>query len=332
MPIAAWRGMTRFCGWCLCLWLWGALAGCAVPGPGGDTVSPRQVAPGVYLLPGLPGEPELDNGGRIGNVGFIVGPRGVLVVDSGTSFGHGQAVLQAIARVTDQPVKLLLLTHVHQEFVFGAAAFQARGVPVAMHVDAARLMAARCENCLRGLKRLLGDTAMAGTRVVKPERLVVNGQRLDDIGRPVQVLHFGHSSGPGDIAVLDESTGTVFAGGLANVDQVPDVQDSRLPAWRAALAALGQMGLRTVVPGHGPASDAGVALAATGRYLDALEATVRRLLAADTALSDVSDAAELPAFADWDRYATVHRRNASVLFVRYEADALRAAPAQKLFP
>ncbi|EHR71888.1 Zn-dependent hydrolase, glyoxylase [Burkholderiales bacterium JOSHI_001] len=324
--------MTGFFRWWLGLGLFWALAGCAALGPGGDTVSPRRVAPGVYILPGLPGEPEVDNGGRIGNVGFIVGPRGVVVVNSGTSYAHGQAVLKAIARVTDQPVKLLLLTHVHQEFVFGAAAFQARGIPVALHEDAARLMASRCENCLRSLKRLLGEPAMAGTRVVKAERRVVNGQVLDDIGRAVRVLHFGHSSGPGDIAVLDESTGTLFAGGLADVGQVPDIQDSRLPAWRQALAALGLMGLRTVVPGHGPAAEAGAALAATGRYLDALESTVRRLLAADTALSDVSDAAELPAFADWDRYATVHRRNASVLFVRFEAEALMAAPAQKPSP
>jgi hypothetical protein len=49
---------------------------------------------------------------------------------------------------------------------------------------------------------------------------------------------------------------------------------------------------------------------------------VQRLLQQGAALSEVPDAAMLPAFADWDQYETIHRRNASVLFVRYEREQL----------
>ena len=63
---------------------------------------------------------------------------------------------------------------------------------------------------------------------------------LDLIGRPVRVLHFGHSSGPGDIAVLDERSGTLFAGGLLDQQRIPDVQDGDLAGWRRALRAPAQ--------------------------------------------------------------------------------------------
>jgi hypothetical protein len=63
-------------------------------------------------------------------------------------------------------------------------------------------------------------------------------------------------------------------------------------------------------------------LADVQRYLDRLEARLLELLRADAALSEVPDAASLPEFEAWDQYAIVHRRNASILFVRMERDQL----------
>jgi hypothetical protein len=36
----------------------------------------------------------------------------------------------------------------------------------------------------------------------------------------------------------------------------------------------------------------------------------------------VPDALALPEFALWDQYGTIHRRNASILFVRFERDQM----------
>src|SRR5690606_889264 len=107
-----------------------------------------EVAAGAWMLPGVRGGLERANAGRVGNAGFIVGRTGVLVIDTGVSFRHGQARLESIAQVTRQPVRQVVLTQARQEFIFGATAYQARGVPVHMHRDAAALMARRCETCL----------------------------------------------------------------------------------------------------------------------------------------------------------------------------------------
>ena len=58
------------------------------------------------------------------------------------------------------------------------------------------------------------------------------------------------------------------------------------------------------------------------RYLAQLRARVLDLLQSGAALSEVADAAALPAFARWDQYETIHRRNASILFVRFERDRM----------
>lgn len=312
------------------------VAGCGTgPGAAGSAVGSTpvtaqpgravQVAPGVYMIQGLPGEVDGANLGRVGNTGFIVGPTGVAVIDSGTSAAQGEALLAEIARITSQPVKLLLLTHTRQEFIFGATALQRRGVPVHMHRAAATLMAARCENCLKTLKRVLGDEAMAGTQVPKADVLFDADHVIDTIGRPLRVLQFGLSSGPGHVVLIDVQTGVMFAGGLLDAGRIPDVQDGLLAPWTGALdrlrALVAEGSVRRIVPGHGPLSGTGL-VDVVARYLAALDRRTLQLLDSGAALSEVGDAAEVPEFAGWDQYDTIHRRNASVLFLRHERERM----------
>lgn len=280
-----------------------------------------EVGPGVYMIRGADGEIDPANQGRLGNAGFIVGDTGVVAIDAGVSYLHGQALLAEIARVTDRPVRLLVITHARQEFLFGAMAYRERGVPILMQQRVSRLMTSRCEGCLKTLNRVLGEDAMRGTAMFKPDREFDAEQTLDLIGRPIRLLPLGHSSGPGDTAVLDVRSGVLFAGGLADAARVPDIQDGELPGWRAALMTLRGLPLKAVVPGHGPAAPPEV-LGRVQHYLDRLEARLLELSRADVALSEVPDAAELPEFRDWDQYQIIHRRNASILFVRMERELL----------
>ena len=279
-----------------------------------------EVAPGVYMLRGAAGEVGVDNLGRIGNAGFIVGTTGVLAIDTGTSYRHGVALLAAIRRVTDKPVRLAIVTHARQEFLFGATAFRERGIPVHMQQQAAALMQSRCDRCLKSLNQLLGTTAMQGTAMFKPDVEFSQSHTIDAIiGRRVQVLHFGHSSGPGDTAVLDLQSGVLFAGGLLDQLRIPDVQDSDLDGWLRALQAMRELPIKIIVPGHGPVASAQL-IDTTTRYLAQLQTRVMALLLAGAALSEVPDAAALAEFAGWDQYDTIHRRNASMLFVRLERE------------
>jgi glyoxylase-like metal-dependent hydrolase (beta-lactamase superfamily II) len=275
----------------------------------------------VYAVHGSSGVADARNLGRIGNAGFIVGPRGVVAIDTGTSYAHGQALLAAIARITDSPVRVALVSHTRPEFLFGGAAFRERSIPVRMHRRTAGLMASRCKTCLDDLRRTLGDEPMRGTTMYSADEVFDATHELEDIGRPVRVLHFGHSSGPGDIAVLDVASGVLFAGGLLDARRIPDIQDSDLRGWKQALQALRDLNVRIVVPGHG-ASASPQLIDGVERYLAQLETRVRAMVAAGDSLLGAADAAELPEFDAWDQYDTIHRRNVSIAFVRFERDLL----------
>ena len=298
----------------------GALAGCALV-PAAAPGRAVAVAPGVYMVPGSGGVADEHNLGRIGNAGFIVGETGVVAIDTGTSYLHGVALLAAIRQTTELPVKLALITHTRPEFLFGGAAFRERGIPIRMHSRTARLMASRCETCLKALRQQVGEPPMSGTTMYKADQEFETSHRVDLIGRPVQVLYFGHSSGPGDIAVFDERSGALFAGGLLDVRRIPDIQDSDLEGWKRALKALSAMRVGTVVPGHGGAASS-TAIAAVEGYLAQLEARVRALVVAGASLLGVADEAELPDYESWDQYDVIHRRNASVAFLRVERELM----------
>lgn len=298
----------------------GLLAGCAAV-PAAAPGRALQLAPGVYMVPGSGGVADEHNLGRIGNAGFVVGDSGVVAIDTGTSLAHGRALLATIRSVTDLPVKLALVTHTRPEFLFGGAAFRERGIPIRMHARTARLMASRCETCLKALRQQVGEGPMQGTTMYKADQEFEVSHRLELIGRPLQVLYFGHSSGPGDIAVLDERSGVLFAGGLLDERRIPDIQDSDLEGWKRALKALSALRVGTVVPGHGSASSP-AAINAVETYLAQLDARVRALVGAGASLLGVADEAELPDFEAWDQYEVIHRRNASVAFLRVEREMM----------
>src|SRR5450631_1647275 len=161
--------------------------------------APVAVAAGVYVLLGSGGAISPDNGGRTANVAFVVGPCGVVVVNPGACYREGEQIIAAVQSISSRPILLAILTHPGQEAIFGAAAFQARGIPVLAHSRSAELNASRCETCLRNLRSTLGEVAMAGTRVVDPDRLIARDETLEVIGRPLRLIGPPWSSAPGAI-------------------------------------------------------------------------------------------------------------------------------------
>lgn len=285
-----------------------------------QAAAPRSIASGVYVVPGDGGEIAPANLGRVANAAFIVGPRGVVVVESGVSFRHGEAIIDAVAAVTRRPIRLLIITHAAQDVLFGAAAFQARGIPVLMHRDAAALMAARCDTCLRTLNETLGAQPMVGSRVVTPDRTITRTTTVDVIGRPLRLIAPGSVSSPGALAVYDAATRTLIAGDLAAVERVPDMRDADGKPWREGLAALAATRCRHLVPALGRLGTC-ADLGGLDGYFAALDERVRKLVATGVGLADVARLAELPQFAGWGGYRQFHAANANRAYLAVERAA-----------
>ncbi|HEX9450820.1 MAG TPA: MBL fold metallo-hydrolase [Burkholderiales bacterium] len=295
-----------------------------------EMLHPEKVAEGVYAFIGDTGEVSAENRGFVGNSGFIVGPAGVVVIDTGTSYRHGRRMLEAIARVTDKPVELAIVTHAVQEFLFGNAAFAERGIALLAHRETTKLMKARCDHCLANLKPVLG-AELEGTRLVLPQREVDATVTIEAGGRRLKLIYLGWASTPGDLAVLDLDSGVLFAGGLVSVGRIPDIRDSDFDGWQRALRQLGNFKPARIVPGHGAVSGPG-AIAGTAAYLDALDRVVKSLYAESSSLMDAVEKAALPAYRDWSLYATTHRQNALHRYLQLELQELGGDPRSTALP
>lgn len=308
--------------WARRLVAWLGLAGLAAAATAqpADPV-PTPLAPGVYAFVGATDEAAPENGGVVGNIGLVVGPEGSVIVGPGSSYAHGRRLIEAAERLGGKPVVMAVLTQPLQEWVMGAAAFAERGIPVLAHEQAARLVVARCENCLKNLKLVLGDEAMQGTQVLAPTLTLAGSETRRIGGRSLRFWHAGWGSSPGDLVVIDEASGVAFTGALMSVQRLPDLRDANVAGWRSALQALRELPIRRLVPGYGPPADLG-AVAPMLAYFDAVEKQAAALLDEGASLLEASQRADLPTYADWAYYAKAHPRNLQQTYLRLEATGL----------
>lgn len=289
---------------------------------------PVAVAPGVYYFEGSTAAASPQNHGFVGNSGFIVGPTGVTVIDTGSSYQHGQSILASIRRITNQPIRLVVITHARQEFLFGNAAFAELDVPILAHADAAALMRVRCTHCLENLTHVLGEEAMKNTRLVLPTQTIIASKTIESGGRTLDIVTLNGASAPGDIAVFDRASGVLFVGEWLVIHRLPMIQDAHAQQWIAALNQLPVPAVSAIIPGYGPAvqtqghSEMVTAMTALQQYLMALDAGVRNQMAAGVGLNDATDAVTLPQFKAWGGYEDLQRLNVHYRYLQLESAEL----------
>ena len=71
--------------------------------------APREVIPGVWSAIGATAPPTYENSGHNNNLSFIITSEGVVVVNAGACYKLAEALHGEIRKVTDQPVRYVIL-------------------------------------------------------------------------------------------------------------------------------------------------------------------------------------------------------------------------------
>ena len=282
-------------------------------------LQPRQIAADTWLLEGSTENFAEANGGNIVNTLFIVTGQGVLVIDTGPSRRYGEAMRRAIASVTAQPVRRVLLTHHHPDHVLGNQAFA--DVPIAALPGTTALLREQGEAMASNLYRLVGDW-MRGTELVLPSETLAPGE-LEFGGHRLRLLALrGHTGA--DLAIFDESSGVLVAGDLLFYQRALTTPNSPgLQVWLDDLATLQALPWTLIVPGHGPLATDAAPFAQMRDYLGWLDGLLGQAAARGADMNEVIRAPIPERFAgiSLTRYELI--RSVSHLYPRYEARALR---------
>jgi len=291
-------------------------------------LQPLQVGPNTWAVVGEAGVASAANRGFNSNAGFVVTSAGVVVFDALGTPVLGQALIDAVRRVTTQPIRRLIISHYHADHYYGMQAFKAAGVEVWAHEagrgvidsDEAR---ARLEQRRRDLFPWVDED----TRLSNADRWLAFGESgeiafvLGD--QRFRLIDAGGAHSPHDLMMYAQGEGVLFAGDVFFTGRVPFVVGADTRRWLEVLDRIVALQPRVAVPGHGGASQrVAEDLALTRDYLRHVREVMR---VAVEAMADFDEAFER---ADWSRWAHLpafvpaHRLNARSIFIELERESL----------
>lgn len=219
------------------------------------------------------------------NVGIVVGEDGVLIVDTRSSERQGRELLAELKQLTGNPVKWVVNTHWHWDHVLGNSVFDQ--AEVFGHEFCQKVLSESAEEIREAAKEWMPADEhedIASTDVVPPSR--VFSDRLSiDVGRVVDLEHFGRGHTDADITVTVPDAGVVFMGDLVEEGAPPAFGDSYPLEWPSTLGLASPTTATGLVPGHGDVVDPAFVSDQLSE-LSAVAAIARRLLAGEIGLED----------------------------------------------
>jgi quinoprotein relay system zinc metallohydrolase 2 len=294
-----------------------ALTSCVQADIKSNNFAIEDIGNGIYVHHGQ--HLDIDEGyqGDICNISFVVGERGVAVIDTGGSLKVGEQLRGAIKKVTDKPILYVINTHVHPDHIFGNAAFVQDKPAFVGHAKLGDAMQLRHEAYDKLNIRYLGADAK-GSEIVKPTVLVKASIDLDLGGRMLKVTPYPNAHTDTDISVLDSKTGTLFTGDLLFIERTPVVEGD-IKGLIAAIDLLKTYPVKQIVPGHGPvAKDWLAALNNEQRYLNILLTDIRTNIKNGGDMGKAMDTAAASEKDKWLLFDIANRRNVNTIYPALE--------------
>lgn len=280
----------------------------------------REIAPGVYAHQAPITAMDAASGGDISNNGFIVGDDAVAVIDTGGAPIIGERLKRAIEKITDKPIRYVINTTEHPDYIFGNAAFAGPGITFVGHRNLPRSIAVRGPHYIQTLRRDMGETLTKGIKLVPPTLLVDVGKdtKLDLGHRVIDLRAWPMMATDCNLTIFDEKTATLLTGDLVYLQHVPVIDGSVL-GWLKAMPELAAIPARLAVPGHGPVgADWPQALAAEEAYLTKLTADLRGLIQKGADINQAAQAAGQSESSKWRLFGIYNPRNATAAYAELE--------------
>jgi glyoxylase-like metal-dependent hydrolase (beta-lactamase superfamily II) len=292
---------------------------------------PQKVSAHGWFFQGEAGMASAANRGFMSNAGFVVTSAGVVVFDALGTPALGLAMKKAIAAITPQPIRRIVVSHYHADHIYGLQALAGPGVEIWAHREARRYLdSALAADRLAQRRAELAPWVDEHTRVVPPT-LFLDGDtdfRLGDVS--FRLIYAGPAHAPEDLMMYVVEDRALFAGDLFATGRVPYVGNADSRGWLAGLEKLIPLAPAVAVPGHGaPSNDVATDLIQTRDYLQALRREMRR------AVVDLVPFDEAYEKADWSRFemlpafAAANRINAYGTYLLIEQEELDAAGRQR---
>ena len=211
----------------------------------------RQVSPHIYIIP--------DNSvPLVPNVGFVIGERGILVIDTGLGPRNGSAVLEVAKELGGSRALYLVTTHFHPEHDLGAQVFPESTTLIRSNDQAKDIAEFGLQLAQVFARRSAVNAELLKDADFRKANVTFDRDYALDLGGvKVQLIAMGANHTRGDTAIWVESDRVLFSGDVAMRPQPVFASPySTIRHWLSSLDRLEALKPAVIVPSHGPTGDA----------------------------------------------------------------------------
>lgn len=223
------------------------------------------------------------------NTGVVITQDGVLIVDTLATPIMARGLIAEIRKITDKPIKYVVLSHYHAVRVLGASAYVAEGMQeiIASRGTWELIVERGAQDMQSEYERFprLFENFDSVPGLTWPTLVFDDKMTLHFGGVEIQILHLGGGHTKGDTVVWLPAEKVLFSGDLVEYGAACYTGDAQLAQWPQTLARLRGLGPEKLLPGRGEAlmSPAAVeaGLAYTGDFVGTLYRCAQEAVAAN---------------------------------------------------
>jgi glyoxylase-like metal-dependent hydrolase (beta-lactamase superfamily II) len=283
---------------------------------------PVQVAPHTYFVQGLAEMGSSQNQNFISNAGFVVTPKGVVVVDALGSPALAQNLIKEIKKITSQKIVAVIVTHYHADHIYGLQEFKKIGAKIYAQNEGRNYLSSETAK-----QRLIASRAEFSPWIDKNTRLqaadiwIDREYKLTVGGIDFLISRVGPAHAPEDLIIYVPTENALFVGDLVFRGRIPYVGNADSKGWLASLDRIDQFKPKIVIPGHGAISTNPVEdIRFTRAYLQYLRQSM------STAAINMDPFEEAYKQTDWSEYEgmplfrAANRMNAYNVYLSIQAE------------
>ena len=278
----------------------------------------EEVADKIYVHFGFQEDANKINKGDISNIGFIVGDKSILVIDTGGTPSIGESLYKKINDISSLPISYVVITHSHPDHYFGTNVFINKSIDIIGHSKLQRSLDANFE-FYKNLQLVnTRDQSVKEFENFKITKFVNVDKNLTiDLGnRVVEIKAWPSGHTDNDLSIFDKKTRTLWTENIF-IRRTPSIRAS-VKGWKKNLEETSKMDVNLIIPGHGPVKKKDEALEPMLSYFNRLIDNTRKFHKNNISLSKAIETFPSKNMENWLLYNIYHPSNITKVYTELE--------------
>ncbi|MFQ5682998.1 MAG: MBL fold metallo-hydrolase [Candidatus Binatia bacterium] len=232
----------------------------------------------------------------------------VIMIDAGQEPESGKYVVDKLRKITDKPIKYLVITHYHDDHIMAIPWFKKQGTVVIGHSETQRILTEMGHKLIANrikkfskrrpeLKEILKDAVVDNVDLTFDKKMTI-GRGKDR----VELLYFGPARTPGDLFLWLPKEKILFTGDAINKSVQPIHYDyPNTKQWTTTLRKVLKLGAKTYIAQHGKPFKTDTVMEIINYYTD-LRKGVQAYIDRGVPLKKIQKEFQLPKYKKWRNY------------------------------